>query len=297
MSHNKRYFRIEGDGSLTPLEQAAIQPAARQTPDAKTLTPQQKEAWVHQTFEGISERYDLMNDLESFGLHRTWKHVLITAATKPRPQAILDVASGTGDIALALARALPQAQITGFDFSKNMLDVARKRASKLSGTVPQAAADANNGDESAPSSASNPSRLHFVQGNAMDMPFEDASFDVVTISFGLRNMPDYQRVIEEMTRVLRPGGCFLCLEASYPTAPVVKPLFRTYFRHVMPWMATLVTRKRAEYRWLNDSTEAFLSKSELAALMERCGLSHAHYRSFAFGAAALHTATKPDTET
>jgi demethylmenaquinone methyltransferase/2-methoxy-6-polyprenyl-1,4-benzoquinol methylase len=241
--------------------------------DARSATPQQKEAWVHQTFERISERYDLMNDLESFGLHRAWKRTLISAVKALKPQTVLDVASGTGDIALALAQAVPQAQVTGLDFSKNMLDVARKRADAVNASA----------------------GLSFVQGNAMDMPFENDSFDVVVVSFGLRNMPDYQRAIEEMTRVLRPGGSLFCLEASYPTAPIIKPAFGVYFKHVMPQMARLVTRKRAEYRWLNDSTELFLSKPQLVALMECCGLSNVRYRSFALGAAALHHGVKPFT--
>jgi demethylmenaquinone methyltransferase/2-methoxy-6-polyprenyl-1,4-benzoquinol methylase len=272
--------------------------------DARSATPQQKEAWVHQTFERISEHYDLMNDLESFGLHRAWKRALISAVKALKPQTVLDVASGTGDIALALAQAMPQAQVTGLDFSQNMLDVARKRADIVRAHARPAAvcpaadsAAPPPGDATITDSATTPpvdsARLNFVQGNAMNMPFEDNSFDVVVISFGLRNMPDYQRSIEEMTRVLRPGGSLFCLEASYPTAPIVKPAFRLYFKHVMPLMGRIVTRKSAEYRWLNDSTELFLSKPQLVALMERCGLSNVRYRVFALGAAALHHAVKP----
>jgi demethylmenaquinone methyltransferase/2-methoxy-6-polyprenyl-1,4-benzoquinol methylase len=272
-SSNRRYFRVENDGRLVALEQGEEGKSGTAF-DARCATPQEKEAWVHQTFERISEQYDLMNDLESFGLHRAWKRALISGVKALEPQAVLDVASGTGDIALALAHALLQAQVTGLDFSKNMLDVARKRA----------LVDGSLGDGS---------HLSFVQGNAMDMPFESDSFDVVVISFGLRNMPDYQRAIEEMARVLRPGGSLFCLEASYPTAPIIKPAFRVYFKHVMPQMARLVTRKPAEYRWLNDSTELFLSKPQLAALMERCGLSNVRCRSFALGTAALHHGIKP----
>jgi demethylmenaquinone methyltransferase/2-methoxy-6-polyprenyl-1,4-benzoquinol methylase len=272
-SSNRRYFRVENDGRLVALEQGG-EGRSGTAFDARSATPRQKEAWVHQTFERISEHYDLMNDLESFGLHRAWKHALISAVKALKPQAVLDVASGTGDIALALVQTLPQAQVAGLDFSKNMLDVARRRA-LASGSL---------GDEA---------RLNFVQGNAMEMPFESDSFDVVVISFGLRNMPDYQRVIEEMARVLRPGGSLFCLEASYPTAPIIKPTFRLYFKHVIPQMARLITRKRAEYRWLNDSTELFLSKTQLVALIKRCGLSNVRYHSFALGAAALHHGVKP----
>jgi demethylmenaquinone methyltransferase/2-methoxy-6-polyprenyl-1,4-benzoquinol methylase len=237
--------------------------------DGQPLAPEEKEAWVHQTFQRISDRYDLMNDLESFGLHRAWKRRLVNAVAELRAQAqpfaVLDVACGTGDIVIALAQALPGAQMTGLDFSENMLDVARRRASGLPGDS-----------------------VRFVQGNALDLPFADASFDAATIAFGLRNMASYERTIREMARVLRPGSSLFCLEASYPTAPLIKPVFRLYFKYIMPAMATLITRRSAEYRWLNDSTEAFLSKPQLATLMEHCGLTNVRYRSFAFGAAALH---------
>jgi demethylmenaquinone methyltransferase/2-methoxy-6-polyprenyl-1,4-benzoquinol methylase len=134
--------------------------------------------------------------------------------------------------------------------------------------------------------------LSFEQGNALNLPFAEDSFDVVTVSFGLRNMKDYRRAITEMLRVLKPGGSLLCLEASYPTHALVKPVFRLYFRHVVPALASLVTRRKAEYRWLNDSTENFLSKKELADLMQSCGLDDVRYRSFALGVAALHSGKK-----
>jgi demethylmenaquinone methyltransferase/2-methoxy-6-polyprenyl-1,4-benzoquinol methylase len=126
----------------------------------------------------------------------------------------------------------------------------------------------------------------------MEMPFADGCFDAVTISFGLRNMPDYQRVVAEMIRVLKPGGWLFCLEASYPTLPVVKQGFRVYFRHIMPLMGRLVTNKPDEYRWLNDSTEAFLTKPELAQLLVDEGCSLVRYRSYLLGSAALHSARK-----
>jgi demethylmenaquinone methyltransferase/2-methoxy-6-polyprenyl-1,4-benzoquinol methylase len=209
-----------------------------------------------------------MNDLESFGLHRAWKRVLIERAAAVEPRDILDVATGTGDIALALAQRCPAARVVGFDFSEAMLAVAAKRHSSAVHPAPN---------------------LAFLRGNAMEMPFDDVSFDVVTISFGLRNMPDYQRVLSEMVRVLRPGGLLLCLEASYPTLPVVKQGFRVYFRHIMPLMGRLVTKRPDEYRWLNDSTEAFLAKPQLAQLMADCGLIDIHYRSYLLGSAALHS--------
>ncbi len=238
--------------------------------DAKSATPEQKEAWVHNTFQNISEKYDLMNDLESFGLHRAWKNKLVRTVCDVKPKDVLDVASGTGDIALAFAGALPDAKVVGFDFSDKMLEVARARAA----------------------AQPNLSNVEFVEGNALSMPFEDASFDAVSISFGLRNMSSYEASITEMVRVLRVGGCFVCLEASYPTNPAIKPLFKLYFKYVMPFIGKVVSGKAAEYQWLNDSTELFLSKQQLAELMEKCGLKKVSYQSFSLGAAALHVGYK-----
>ena len=290
MSCGKRYYQVGKDGLLLPVEsplvllsenaaQGAVLVDGSMRFNAKTATPEQKEAWVYKTFQRISRQYDLMNDLESLGLHRAWKHTLVRAVNALEPSTVLDVACGTGDIALEIAKTNPQVQVIGLDFSQNMLDIARKRADSYASSV----------------SVDNPalSNLDLTHGSALDLPFDDESFDVVTISFGLRNMPDYRLSLEEMKRVLRPGGSFFCLEASYPTAPIVAPVFKVYFRHLMPLMANLVTRKPAEYQWLNDSTEAFLSKEQLAMLMEQCGLIEVRYRSFAFGAAALHSGIKP----
>jgi demethylmenaquinone methyltransferase/2-methoxy-6-polyprenyl-1,4-benzoquinol methylase len=203
-------------------------------------------------------------------MHRFWKRNLVRRVVARKPSAVLDIASGTGDIAIAIARALPQTKVIASDFSPNMLEVAAKR-----------------------SHGAGLSNLETSEQDAMKLSYEDASFDAVCVSFGLRNMSDYEQVICEMVRVLRPGGLFLCLDASYPTNPVIKPFFRLYFKYLMPRLGGLVARAPEEYRWLNDSTEVFLSKTELASLMAKCGLSHVGYRSFMMGGSALHWGTKP----
>ena len=292
MASAKKYYRVEKDGTLAATEALPAAPFLRSHVsrearfNAGAATPAQKEAWVHKTFESISDRYDLMNDLESFGLHRLWKCNLVKAVSALAPSDVLDVASGTGDVALGIAKANPRARVVALDFSQNMLDVARRRAEAMQGlsnTFPT------------PSTPQTPHiyrKLEFVQASALDLPFIDESFDAVTISFGLRNMPDYQRSLEEMVRVLRPGGHIFCLEASCPTAPVIRQAFSFYFRYVMPAIAGLVTGKRAAYQWLNDSTELFLTKEQLAELMEQQSLIKVSYRSLALGAAALHYGVK-----
>lgn len=242
-----------------------------------------KERWVHSVFQDISKDYDFMNDLESFGFHRLWKAALVRLVKQEAPSTVLDLACGTGDISLLLARALPKGEITGLDFSENMLSVARKRAKT------ELPARWRLNERGVLKLQQN---LRFVQGNAMKLPFADAEFDVVTISFGLRNMADYAQVVAEAYRVLKPGGVFLCLEASYPTAPVIRPTFKLYFKYLLPTVANIAIKKPEQYKWLNDSTEAFLTKQELALLFIEQGFTQVGYRSFMYGAAALHSGSK-----
>ena len=159
--------------------------------------------------------------------------------------------------------------MTGLDFSQNMLSVAKDRVDKN---------DVKN--------------VKLIQGNAMDLPFENDSFDCAVISFGLRNVADYSKVISEMTRVVKKGGWVYCLEASYPDSKYIKPFFRLYFRYIMPRLAGLITGKQKEYEWLNESTELFLKKNELADLFKECGLSKVTYKTYLMGSAALHKGQK-----
>lgn len=247
---------------------------------------QEKSAYVHGVFSKISGSYDVMNDLESLGLHRLWKTRLVRELSKSKPTRVLDIASGTGDIAIALAQALPQAEIIGLDFNEAMLNVAKQRAARKApiGFMVEL------GEQTPHAKSTN--NLHLMVGNAMELPFADESIDAVSISFGLRNMPDYAQVLAEMYRVLRPGGSMFCLEASYPTNKLVKPPFKLYFKHWLPLLGKLIVNSPEEYSWLNTSTEAFLSKDELAALMQQTGFANVSYSSFLLGAAALHRGTK-----
>ena len=238
--------------------------------NAHNATPEEKTAHVYEVFEKISEDYDKVNDVISMGQHRNWKKELIQGIMDCEPNSVLDIASGTGDIALKIATSLPQARVVASDFSPAMLEVAKRRGA-------EAGLD----------------NMTIDQQDATNLSFDDASFDVSCVSFGLRNMPDYGQAISEMTRVLKPGGKFFCLDASYPTNPVIKPFFKLYFKYIMPTLGGLIAKAPEEYKWLNDSTEAFLSKDELAALMQEKGLRDVGYKSFMFGGSALHYGTKP----
>lgn len=238
-------------------------------PDLKNISEDEKKELVYDVFQNISETYDRTNDAISFGAHRVWKRALIDEIMALKPEAVLDVASGTGDLALWIAREAKEARIVGSDLSENMLKVAEQRRAeeKLQ-------------------------NVEFVVGNAMELPFEDGTFDVSVVSFGLRNMPSYQAVVAEMTRVLKPGGRFYCLESSCPTNKLIKPFFKLYFRYIMPFIGGLFAKAPREYRYLNASTEAFLSKEELAAIMREVGLKDVGYKSHMLGGAATHYGTK-----
>ncbi|WP_400256382.1 demethylmenaquinone methyltransferase [Candidatus Methanomassiliicoccus intestinalis] len=227
-----------------------------------------KEEKVQGVFQRISGNYDIMNDIISIGLHRGWKDSLADEISQ-RGKCILDVCCGTGDLTVMLSKKDSSNEVTGLDFSQNMLSVAKERVSK-----------------------NEIKNVELIQGNAMDLPFEDNRFDCAVISFGLRNVADYSKVISEMTRVIKKGGWVYCLEASYPDSKYIKPFFRLYFRYIMPRLAGLITGKQKEYEWLNESTELFLKKDELADLFKECGLANVSYKTYLLGSAALHKGQK-----
>lgn len=231
---------------------------------------QSKEERVHRVFENISDKYDAMNSIISFKRHIAWrKDTLRRMNLKPKTKA-LDVCSGTGDFAIALAEKIgKEGQIIGLDFSENMLKVAEEKIQSMD--LPQ---------------------LQFIHGNAMELPFDDSSFDYVTIGFGLRNVPDYMTVLKEMRRVLKPGGTIACLETSQPTAFGFRHLFQLYFRFIMPLFGKIFAKSYEEYAWLNESTENFPNKTELKKMFEKAGFEKVQVKSYFGGVAALHLGYK-----
>ncbi len=222
---------------------------------------------VHGVFQSIAPQYDAANDRISFGMHRLWKRDLVSFALRftgeSSPAKVLDVCCGTGDVTEQLCLANPGCLAVGLDFSSEMLKVAEKRLSSVCNAM-------------------------LIEGNAMDLPFDDETFDAAIISFGLRNTPDYKQVLSEMRRVVRSGGGVACLDASVPDNPVVFPFYNFYYKNVMTLLGG-GTEKHAEYEWLYESTQEFLRKAELAALFREVGLDDVHIRSYMFGASALHT--------
>lgn len=236
-----------------------------------TLTNHTPEDTVQDIFNRIAPQYDQMNSVISLGTHRFWRQQVMRAMTLHAGDFALDLCCGTGDWTLALAKTVgPRGHVVGLDFSHVMLREADRKVR---------AADLAN-------------RITLRQGDAMHLPYPDNHFNVVTIGFGLRNVPDANQVLREMARVVKPGGQVVCLETSQPTNPVIHAGWQVYFGHVVPLMGRLAHHYQA-YNYLQQSTHRFVSVSELANMFAAAGLSQVHYQQFNLGAAAVHFGVKP----
>jgi demethylmenaquinone methyltransferase/2-methoxy-6-polyprenyl-1,4-benzoquinol methylase len=222
-----------------------------------------KEKRVYDVFQNISTNYDRANNRISLGMQNSWKKILINILKKNTPHSVpvLDVCCGTGDIALSLARARRDLDVTGVDFSPAMLREARKKGKGQK-------------------------NIHFIQGNAMELPFADESFAAACISFGLRNTADYEQVLREMRRVIRPGGYLYCMDSFVPDSPVIQPLYRIYFRYLMPLLGG-GHKYRKEYMWLYESTQKFLHCGELQDMYRDIGLHAVRTKKKMCGACVL----------
>jgi demethylmenaquinone methyltransferase / 2-methoxy-6-polyprenyl-1,4-benzoquinol methylase len=231
---------------------------------------QSKEQRVHHVFEKIYANYDKMNSVISFRQHVRWRRdTMKRMAVKPNSTA-LDVCCGTGDWTIALADSVgPNGKVIGLDFSENMLKIGHKKIKELG--LKQA---------------------ELIHGNAMELPFEDHSFDYVTIGFGLRNVPDYMQVLREMNRVLKPGGMAVCLETSQPTMIGFKQLYYLYFRFIMPAFGKIFAKSYEEYSWLQESARDFPGMKQLAKMFEDAGFKNVYFKPYSGGVAAVHIGYK-----
>ena len=229
-------------------------------------------AAVNSMFARIARRYDLANHLLSGGLDVWWRRCLVKAVSRHAPSNVLDVATGSGDVAFALSRGLPAGtHITGMDFCQPMLDQAEVKKTALD--------------------AEHQAALAFRVGDGLALPLPDASFDAVTISFGLRNMADRHRSLREMHRVLRPGGRLFVLEFSQPQA-WLRPFYFFYLRRLLPLIAGAITGDRAAYVYLNETIEQFPGREALVAEISAAGFHRVTARRLTFCAVALHEAAK-----
>jgi demethylmenaquinone methyltransferase/2-methoxy-6-polyprenyl-1,4-benzoquinol methylase len=230
-----------------------------------------KQAMVDRVFRSVAQRYDLMNDLMSGGLHRAWKDVLVVTLNPPkgdRPFSLLDLAGGTGDIAQRVVSAAgPGTQATVVDVNAEMLAVGRERMAKRG--LDQVIA--------------------FTEANAENLPFADRSFDACSIAFGIRNVPRIERALAEAHRVLKLGGHFVCLEFSAVDVPGLEALYDLYSFNVIPALGRAVTGDAEAYRYLVESIRRFPKPPVFAEMMRQAGFRRVSWQSLTGGIVALHS--------
>ncbi len=218
---------------------------------------------VRDLFSSIAARYQMVNHLLSGGLDFYWRAVAVRLIRPWSPAAVLDVATGSGDLARAIGKACPQSRVVGADFCRPMLDVARRNG------LPE-----------------------LVEADGTNLPFADRSFDAVTAAFGLRNMASWEKGLSEMARVLSPGGHVLILDFSLPTLPLIRPLYRFYLHRILPVIAGIATGRTDAYEYLGGSIELFPSGGAMTSLMESCGFENARALPLTLGTVSIYTATR-----
>lgn len=242
---------------------------------------EQKHAFVHAQFERIAAKYDLTNDVISFGMHRLWKERAVQLllknaqnSTNPQKRSYLDVCCGTGDLSLRIASKLKsQDSVTGLDFSGNMLACALQRLQKAGDAI----------------SCS----VNFVEGDAQNLPFQPDQFDGAIISFGLRNLTDLPRGIAEMTRVVKQGGIVLNLDLGEAQGPIFAPLFAMHFDVVVPIIGSILQNDRSAYTYLPESRTTYPKPSGISKIFSEAGLVDVKHIALAGGSVALHTGRVP----
>lgn len=228
-----------------------------------SVLPQQNPGFVRQTFSSIAKRYDLANHVLSGGVDFLWRAQAARLVAATQPKRVLDLATGSGDLARTLRSACPGVQIVGADFCLPMLEVAHEKK------IPS-----------------------LVQADGLRLPFRDSIFDALTVAFGLRNMASWESALREMNRVLRPGGLLLVMDFSLPEFAPFRSVYRAYLHHGLPRLAAFVTGNREAYEYLGESIESFPRGAGMLSLIGSCGYTEARRKLLLNGIASIYTARK-----
>ena len=236
----------------------------------ETILEKDKSEKVQGVFSSVASKYDVMNDVMSLGIHRVWKDAMMDWLAPIRGQALLDVAGGTGDISFRFLKRASGANAIVLDLTESMLAEGRKRAENvgISG------------------------QLEWVVGDAMALPFEDDSFDVYTISFGIRNVTDPQKALSEAYRVLKPGGRIMVLEFSHIPNDLLQWFYDKYSFNVIPRLGQIIASDRSSYQYLVESIRKFPKQESFMKLVNAAGFENTKYRNLTMGVACLHSGWK-----
>lgn len=233
----------------------------------ETVDKDKKEERVAEVFHSVADKYDLMNDVMSLGIHRLWKNTALSLSGVKRGQQVLDLAGGTGDLTKRLSKKVgPEGRVVLSDINESMLEEGRKRLIN-EGIV---------------------GNVEFKQINAEEIPFDDRTFDLVTIGFGLRNVTDKLKALKEMRRVLKPGGRLLVLEFSRPVLPGLGKLYDFYSFNIIPRMGELIANDGDSYRYLTESIRMHPGQEELKSMMLEAGFDEVDYKNLTGGIVAIH---------
>lgn len=225
---------------------------------------------VEQMFDSIAPAYDFMNRAMTLGIDKIWRKKAVKMVARTVPKKILDVATGTGDLALTLARAIPDCLITGVDLSEGMIAVGREKILKAGLT----------------------DRITLEAADCLALPFQDDEFDALTVAYGVRNFADIPAGLKEMNRVIRPGGTVCIIELSTPVNPVIKPFYRLYTRGIIPLLGRMISKDTRAYTYLPESIEAVPQREKMLRLMEQAGFSTTAFRPLTFGVCTIYTGIK-----
>jgi demethylmenaquinone methyltransferase / 2-methoxy-6-polyprenyl-1,4-benzoquinol methylase len=273
-------------------------------------TKEQKHDYCLEQFERIAKGYDLSNDVISLGMHRAWKLRAVQELIGTRDSGkFLDVCCGTGDLALTIARQLrPGSSVTGFDFAQNMLDLAKLREQKISKRQERLRAvqlkmqlkmqskiqpqtQSKIESKIQPNNQANV-QMNWVRGDAQNLPFAENTFDGAIISFGLRNLTDLQKGIDEMARVVKPGGYVINLDLGHCEMPLFAPVFSFYFSQVVPVIGGILQNDKRAYTYLPQSLTTYPRPDGISAIFQKAGLKDVVHTPLAFGTVAMHRGLK-----
>ncbi|WP_353274587.1 MULTISPECIES: bifunctional demethylmenaquinone methyltransferase/2-methoxy-6-polyprenyl-1,4-benzoquinol methylase UbiE [unclassified Wolbachia] len=230
-----------------------------------------KSQLVKEVFDSVANRYDIMNDIMSLGIHRLWKEKMVSSVHFKKNSKVLDIAGGTGDIAIRIARGEPSAQVTVCDINQNMLDKGRDKAIN-----------------------SNQLNFNWVCANAESLPFEDSEFDYYTVAFGIRNFSDRKKALSEAYRVLKPNGQFVCLEFApmHYQNEIFTKFYDLYSFKVIPKIGSIVAKDKGSYEYLVKSIREFPTQTNFKMEIEEIGFKNVEFYNMSYGIVALHIGTK-----